>query len=214
MMIKNIIITILSLFIIFLIIKSHWSTADLSPFATIVGAIVTGLITWFAVRETSKLDRKNRKIENAFKYFEDKIIKLSSCITDIKKLNAKYFDDREGKANEVNDKIISEELGKIDNIKSILESILIHNPQETLIIKTFIAQLDRFSKILKYIQIQFKNISNKPCNFIKKDSNVSNKFYIFFDNLKEDIKNNTNYIFERFNEKDIDNFIKKYLNIS
>lgn len=210
-MVKNIIMAILSLVIMFLIVKNHWSAADLSPLATIVGAIITGLITWFAVYETSRQDRENRKMENAYRYFEDKVIKLSSCIPDINKLNAKYFDGQEGKANKIDNDIILTEFRKIDNIKSILESIVLHNPPETSIIRTFIDQLEKFRNVLEHVETRYKNIGNNPCNFIKKDSSGTNKFYIFFEDLRNDIQKNTNYHFEKLNIKDINDLIRKYL---
>lgn len=205
-MVKNVIIAILSLLIIFLIVKSHWGTADLSPLATIVGAIITGLITWFAIYETSKLDRKNRKIENTFKYFEDKIIKLASYIPNINKLNAKYFDGKEGKANIINDDIISKELNDINKVKSVLESILLHNPPEKSSIESFIMQLEEFRKTLEYIQIKHRSVANEPYCFIKKDPIDSSTLFIFFDDLHKNVKEHTSYNFEKLNAREIDNF--------
>ena len=198
----------------YLIVKCHWGAADLSPLATMVGAIITGLITWFAIYETSKLDRKNRKIENTFKYFEDKIIKLSSYIPNINKLNAKYFDGKEGKANIINDDIISKELDDINKVKSILESILLHNPPEKSSIESFIVQLEEFRKTLEYIQTKHRSVANEPYCFIKKDSRGSSTLFIFFDDLRKNVKEHTSYNFEKLNAREIEKFIRTYLNLS
>ena len=74
-LITKLIFIIIALFfgikiILFMILPcSIYGSCDWSPFATILGAILTGGITWFAVDKTSKLDKKARLYELKYKNY-------------------------------------------------------------------------------------------------------------------------------------------------
>jgi hypothetical protein len=88
---KNIIIAILSVILVILLIKITWNLSDLNWICTLCGAIITGLITWFAVFKTSELDKKARKYENNYKFVHNKLIEFYEALDDIQELNRMYF---------------------------------------------------------------------------------------------------------------------------
>lgn len=102
---------------------------DWNPIATIIGAIITGLIAWFAIFKTSELDRDSRKFEAKYKLYQDKLLELNENIIYLRQLNWIFKIDDDGTPN------IAIEVNKIDNvyktrtIKYLLESLAIFSKE-------------------------------------------------------------------------------------
>ena len=92
---KNIIIAILSIVLVILLIKITWNPTDLGWICALGGAIITGLITWFAVYETSKLDRKARVYEFKYKHFIENLSQLKENIIPIDRLTFCFKKDKQ-----------------------------------------------------------------------------------------------------------------------
>ena len=67
--IKLIIFLLAPLFLVSIPVFS-FTSIDWNPLATIIGAILTGLITWFAIYKTAELDTKARRFENNYKLYQ------------------------------------------------------------------------------------------------------------------------------------------------
>ena len=63
-----------------------FTTFDWNPLATIFGAVLTGLITWFAIYKTSQLDKKNRLYEFKYKHFIENLNNLNEDIIKMSRL--------------------------------------------------------------------------------------------------------------------------------
>lgn len=88
---KNIIIAILSIVLVILFIKITWNSSDLDWVCALGSAIITGLITWFAVYETSNLDRKARKHDSNKQLYRQKLLELNELIEYLQIYNSIYF---------------------------------------------------------------------------------------------------------------------------
>lgn len=64
---------------------------DWNPLATIIGSILTGLITWFAVYKTAELDRKARRFENNYKLYQERLLELNNRLLYLRRLNFLFY---------------------------------------------------------------------------------------------------------------------------
>ena len=69
---------------------SPFETPDYNPLATLVGAIITGIIAWVAIFKTSELDRKSRVYEINYKYFREQLFELMKTLYPISRLSSKF----------------------------------------------------------------------------------------------------------------------------
>ena len=62
---------------------------------TILGCVLTGVITWFAIFKTSELDRNARKEENLYKLYFDRLNEYYIKLENLKQVYMKFFNEKE-----------------------------------------------------------------------------------------------------------------------
>lgn len=97
-------------------IPSPFSSFDWNPLTTLLGAIITGGITWYAVDRTAKIDRENRKYENNYKYFIENIQYLRDKINFLNSINIQYFSN-ECKELYLEKQIVDKDIKKLEKLR-------------------------------------------------------------------------------------------------
>jgi hypothetical protein len=92
---KNITIITLSLIIFFLIAHIHWYSNDLNWLATLIGATITGLITWLAVYKTAEFDKKRRLYEYRYSHYVSHLNDLSELLKTLLKISYYFEKDKD-----------------------------------------------------------------------------------------------------------------------
>lgn len=160
-LITKLIFIIIALFfgikiILFMILPcSIYGSCDWSPFATILGAILTGGITWFAVDKTSKLDKKARLYELKYKNYLENLQDLKQYIRTIDRLIF-YFD--KNSYNSVNKNIEDSILNKdaeIMQLTKIYGYICKINPSFKAETKGFDETFKLFNNAYNFLKRQF-----------------------------------------------------------
>ena len=177
--IKLVLLFIMPMSIFSLFSDSPFNNYDWNPIATMIGAIITGLITWFAVYKTSELDNKARKEECKYKFYMDALKDLDVEIRFLSRSLFNYFIDNQDPVN----------------IRHRTGENLIEDWFKTNSINKNIQKLEAISKIWKA-----KNYSEK----IEKLRNIQRLFNIAFDNESRGVQINENLqIFTRIEEDHI-----------
>lgn len=88
--IKLIIFLLAPLFLVSIPVFS-FTSFDWNPLATIIGAILTGLITWFAIYKTAELDTKARRFENNYKLYQERLLELDNKLLYLRRLNFLFY---------------------------------------------------------------------------------------------------------------------------
>lgn len=106
-----------------------------SPTATLLGAFLTGIIAYFAIYETSKLDRETRIYEYKVKFFYEKLIYIYNNINLSLKADEYFFSDMQSTTNTTYCKImcIVFELKKYNNV---INELIVLNSSLTKILKS------------------------------------------------------------------------------
>ena len=187
------------------IFVSSFEPFDWNPIATIGGAILTGLITWFAVYKTSELDKNARKLEKIYVYYQKEILDLNNYVINLTSFNNTFRIDKDLPDKK---KFVpySEKYCDIDTmreIRSILSSLGVYDKKWR--DEKYINMVDDFINIqLQYNLWLSETINQSNKNDLKifeiKDKNVSFDVCKFFEEIKNS-KLNINYDFEKNREK-------------
>ena len=118
-------------------IPSPFSSFDWNPLTTLLGAIITGGITWYAVDRTAKIDRENRKYENNYKYFIENIQYLRNEINFLNSINIQYFSN-ECKELYLEKQIVDKDIKKIREIEDLINKICSFDTSINIILNDFL----------------------------------------------------------------------------
>lgn len=157
--IKLVLLFIMPMSIFSLFSDSPFNNYDWNPIATMIGAIITGLITWFAVYKTSELDNKARKEECKYKFYMDALKDLDLEMKFIN--NAIYnFSIQEGDPVDVRHrtgKNLTEDWFRTNSINKIIKKLETIN--DTWKIKKFSSDIQDLKDIQQLFNIAYDNES-------------------------------------------------------
>lgn len=157
--IKLILLFIMPISIFSLFPYSPFDNYDWNPITTIIGAIITGLITWFAVYKTSELDNKARKEECKYKFYMDALKDLDVEIRFLSRSLFNYFIDNQDPVNirhRTGENLI-EDWFKTNSINKIIKKLETIN--DTWKIKKFSSDIQDLKDIQQLFNIAYDNES-------------------------------------------------------
>ena len=134
-------------------IPSPFSSFDWNPLTTLLGAIITGGITWYAVYKTSELDKKARIYEFRYKSYIEHLNLLNQGILLIYRLT--YYFEKDKEECLISKAITDDNLNKEFEIRSFLkiyEYLCQINKNFKAKTIEFREQIDSFQAVYKFLQ--------------------------------------------------------------
>lgn len=172
-----------------------FSTINLSSFdwSTIIGSIITGLITWLAVYKTAEFDKKSRINEFKYSYYISKLINFGQELEVIKKI-IDYFEPSDTNKVISNDKLYCD--FELISFKKDYNCLCKINNEFALKTKNFSENFEIFQNLIAYFQHQ---IDDHRFFLKSHDEKFKKDFVIQYRN--DTIRYNVNQFLKQYNKQ-------------